>query len=74
MEESIPVFTLDKETVELFTRTRDLLDQILETFEILEDKELMAEIVQAEEEYEKGIFVSLEEYKKGKRSFGQQEL
>ena len=41
MPDSIPVFKLDKEIKELFMKTRDFLDQIVETFEILEDEELM---------------------------------
>jgi hypothetical protein len=70
MSDSIPIFTIDKETKELFIKTRDLLDQILETFEILEDKELMNDIKQAEKDYQEEKYVSLDEYKKGKRSFG----
>ena len=69
MSDSIPVFKIDKETKELFTKTRDLLDQILETFEIMEDGELMNDIEEAQNEYKKGKYVSLEDYKKGKRSF-----
>ncbi len=69
MSDSNPVFKIDKETKELFTKTRDLLDQILETFEIMEDQELMKEIEQAQKEYKEGKYVSLEDYKEGKRSF-----
>lgn len=69
MSDSIPVFKLDKETKELFTKTRDLLDEILETFEIMEDQELMKDIDKAKKEYENGKYVSLEEYKRDKRSF-----
>jgi hypothetical protein len=43
-DEGIPVFHLDDETKMLFKKTRDQLDEILETFEILEDEELMKEI------------------------------
>ena len=69
MSDSIPVFKLDKETKELFAKTRDLLDQILETFEIMEDPELMKDINEAEKDYQEGKYVTLDEYKKGKRSF-----
>ena len=60
------MFKIDKETKELFTKTRDMLDLILETFEILEDQELMKEIEQAQKEYKEGKYTSLEDYKKGK--------
>ncbi|MCY3413244.1 MAG: hypothetical protein INQ03_16510 [Candidatus Heimdallarchaeota archaeon] len=60
----IPVFYLSDEIKKQFRDTRDLLDQILETFEILEDQELMKEIKQAEEEYQKGETISFDELKK----------
>lgn len=69
MSDSFPVFSLDEETKKLFSQTRDLLDQILETFEILEDQELMGEIKKANKEYKEGKSVSLEEYKEGKRTY-----
>ena len=40
-----------------------MLDQILETFEIMEDQELMNRIQIAEREFEKGDFTSLEDLK-----------
>ena len=69
MSNSIPVYKLDKETKEYITKTRDLLDQILETFEIREDPELMKDISEAEKDYQESKYVTLDEYKKGKRSF-----
>lgn len=43
-EDRIPVFFLDTKTKDLLHKTRDLLDQILETFEIIEDEDLMHDI------------------------------
>ncbi|MHA1910966.1 MAG: hypothetical protein ACTSYA_04635 [Candidatus Kariarchaeaceae archaeon] len=60
----IPVFSIDKELKQQLKTTRDLLDQILETFEIMEDQELMEEIKKAEEEYKEGKAVPFEELKK----------
>jgi len=60
----IPVFSIDKELKQQLKTTRDLLDQILETFEIMEDQELMEEIKKAEEEYKEGKAIPLEELKK----------
>ena len=67
-EPSIPVFYLDEVTKALFRKTRDLLDQILETFEILEDKNLMESIKEGEKDIIGGRVVSIEDYKAGKRS------
>jgi len=39
-------------------------DSIMETIEILSDPKIMADIKKAEEEYEKGEFISWEEMKK----------
>lgn len=59
-----PVFFIDEDLKQQLKVTRDLLDQILETFEILEDQELMKEIKKAEEEYKEGKAISLEDFKK----------
>ena len=67
---SIPVFFLDEETKTLFRKTRNLLDQILETFEILEDEKLMETIKEGENDILEGRVVSLDDYKAGKRSVG----
>jgi hypothetical protein len=67
-DKKVPVFFLDEETKTLFKKTRDLLDQILETFEILEDPDLSKLIQKAEQDYETGQTVSLKEYLEGKRS------
>jgi hypothetical protein len=40
-DKGTPVFHLGDETKMLFKKTTDQLDEILETFEILEDEELM---------------------------------
>ncbi len=61
--DGVPVFFLTKEMKEHFTKTRDLLDSILETFEILEDQELMDRINIAETEIENENTISLENLK-----------
>ena len=60
----IPVFHIDEEIKQQLKTTRDLLDQILETFEIMEDQELMEEIKKAEEDIKNGNVISLDEFKR----------
>ena len=58
-----PVFHITEDVKKQFRETRDMLDQILETFEILEDRELMKRIKESEEEFARGETTSLEELK-----------
>jgi hypothetical protein len=60
----IPVFSIDEDIKQQLKTTRDLLDQILETFEIMEDQELMKEIKEAEEDIRNGNIISLDEFKR----------
>jgi hypothetical protein len=60
----IPVFSIDEEIKQQLRTARDLLDSILETFEIMEDQELMEEIKKAEEDIKNGNVISLDEFKR----------
>ncbi len=62
--DEIPIFHLTKEMKDHFTKTRDLLDSILETFEILEDKDLVNRVQLAEQELLEGKKATLESLKK----------
>ncbi|MHA1168706.1 MAG: hypothetical protein ACTSP4_13050 [Candidatus Hodarchaeales archaeon] len=62
-EPATPVFFLDEDTRTLFRKTKNLLDQILETFDILEDQALMEKIREGEEDIKEGKTVTLEDYK-----------
>lgn len=48
----VPVF--DKEVLELLLQTRNLLEEVLETMDILADEEMMEAIKESEEEIRKG--------------------
>jgi len=52
MSEVVSVF--DKDVVELLLQTRKLLDEILETMDILADAEMMPAIVESEEALGRG--------------------
>ena len=56
-----PIFYLTEDVKKQFKDTRDMLDQILETFEILEDKELMNRIQIADREFEEGKTTTLDD-------------
>jgi hypothetical protein len=60
----IPIFSIDEEIKQQLKATRDLIDRLLETFEIMEDQALMEEIKKAEEEYKEGKAIPFEELKK----------
>ncbi len=62
--EDTPVFHITEDVKKQFRETRDLLDQILETFDILENKELMSKIEDAEREFERGETTTLDSLKK----------
>ena len=64
IDQDTPVFFLTKEMKDQFTKTRDLLDSILETFEILEDTETMKRLQEAEVDIKEQKIVSLEDLKK----------
>ena len=51
MSETVSVF--DKNAVELLFQTRNLLDEVLETMDILADEELMKAIRESEDAIEK---------------------
>jgi hypothetical protein len=52
MSEVVPVF--DKEVLELLLQTSNLLEEVLETMDILADEEMMDAIKESEEEIRKG--------------------
>lgn len=62
--EEIPIFYLTDDVKKQFKDTRDMLDQILETFEIFEDQELMKKIQNAEKEFESGDITPLEDLRR----------
>ena len=55
---------LDKDEVRLLTQTRDLLDEILETMDILGSKESMKKMEQSEEDIEKSRVRDFDEFLK----------
>jgi len=54
--------TFDKEVVERITQTRDLLEELLETIDVITDEELMLAIEEAEEEAKRGETRPLKEF------------
>ena len=52
MSEAVSVF--DKGALELLFQTRNLLEEVLETMDILADEELMKAIRESEDEIERG--------------------
>ncbi|MDI6654540.1 MAG: hypothetical protein QME59_01470 [Candidatus Hydrothermarchaeota archaeon] len=45
---------VDKQVVQTLIKTRDLIEELLETFEILNDRELMGAIRESEKELREG--------------------
>ena len=64
IDNSNPVFYLTDKMKKQFRDTRDLLDQILETFEILENPDLLKEIKEAEKDYKSNQTISLQDLAK----------
>lgn len=56
--------SIDKEVIERIVQTRDLLDELLETIDVITDKELMLAIEEAEEEVKQGETRPLKEFVK----------
>ena len=56
--------TIDKEIVERITQTHDLLEELLETIDVITDEELMRAIEAAEEEAKRGKTRPLKEFAK----------
>ncbi|HDM22462.1 MAG TPA: hypothetical protein ENG20_01595 [Methanomicrobia archaeon] len=55
---------LSQEEIDLITETRNLLEELLETLEIMEDKEIMKEIQEAQEDVKKGRVRDFDEFVK----------
>ncbi len=62
MSEVVSVF--DKNDLELLFQTRNLLDEVLETLDILADEELMKAIRESEDEIERGETRDLKDFVK----------
>ncbi|MGB3459403.1 MAG: hypothetical protein WBB08_08945 [Halobacteriota archaeon] len=62
MSETVSVF--DKNAVELLFQTRNLLDEVLETMDVLADEELMKAIRESEDAIEKGETRDLKDFVK----------
>jgi hypothetical protein len=62
MSETVSVF--DKNAVELLFQTRNLLDEVIETTDILADEELMKAIRESEDAIEKGETRDLKDFVK----------
>ena len=62
MSEVVSVF--DKNDLELLFQTRNLLDEVLETVDILADEELMKAIRESEDEIERGETRDLKDFVK----------
>ena len=60
--EKMATITFDKEVVERITQTRDLLEELLETIDVITDEELMLAIEEAEEEAKRGETRALKEF------------
>lgn len=62
MSEAVSVF--DKNDLELLFQTRNLLDEVLETLDILADEDLMKAIRESEDEIERGETRDLKDFVK----------
>ena len=62
MSEVVSVF--DKNDLELLFQTRNLLDEVLETLDILADEDLMQAIRESEDEIERGETRDLKDFVK----------
>ena len=62
MSEAVSVF--DKNDLELLFQTRNLLDEVLETLDILADEDLMKAIQESEDEIERGETRALKDFVK----------
>jgi hypothetical protein len=62
MSEAVSVF--DKDALELLFQTRNLLEEVLETMDILADEELMKAIKESEDEIERGEARDLKDFVK----------
>jgi len=56
--------SIDKDVIERISQTRDLLDELLETIDVITDEELMRAIEEAEEEIRQGKVRPLKEFLK----------
>ncbi len=56
--------TVDKEIVDRITQTRDLLDELLETIDVITDEGLMLAIEEADKEAKRGETRPLREFAK----------
>lgn len=62
MSEAVSVF--DKNDLELLFQTRNMLDEVLETLDILADEDLMKAIRESEDEIERGETRDLKDFVK----------
>jgi hypothetical protein len=62
MSEAVSVF--DKDALELLFQTRNLLDEVLETVDVLADEELMKAIRESEDEIKRGEARDLKDFVK----------
>lgn len=60
MSESASIF--DKDVVELLLQTRNLLDEVLETMDIIADEKLMKKIAEAEMDVKDGRVRDFDEF------------
>ncbi|RLG32160.1 hypothetical protein DRN98_05690 [Methanosarcinales archaeon] len=60
MSESASIF--DKDAVELLLQTRNLLDEVLETMDIIADEKLMKKIAEAEMDVKDGRVRDFDEF------------
>ena len=60
MSKSLPVF--DQATVDVLIQTKNLLDELLETLDILSSPESMKKIAKAEEDVKKGRVRNFNEF------------
>jgi len=56
--------SIDKELIDSIAQTRDLLEELLETIDVITDEELMLAIEEAEEEVKRGETRPLKEFAK----------
>ena len=56
------IFALDKESIEIIKKTKELLDELLETIDILGDEKAMKKIEEAEKDEKEGRVRDFDEF------------
>jgi len=62
MHPSNEIFALDKESIEIIKKTKELLDELIETIDILGDEKAMKKIEEAEKDEKEGRVRDFDEF------------